>query len=348
MKNKIRELKGDEEDDEPFRPIDVDAILRREGSTYEDGSTEENGDTVPAPIGYQAGLYPPNYPYVNAHGNGIPRQEFRKGCEDHTLPDYDEYANDNAQGINSPFFLRETPRHVVPPTVVAQHEHAQRHPRSYRVCSRVEAAPSWRTDPELWFIQVEAQFAARHITADLTRYHHIVSSLPPATAGELCDSLLAPPAENAYQTMKETLLPCLPPSELERLLQLLDDTDLGDHTPSQLLRYMRRLAGIVTGLDSSLLREVFLQRLPKSMHVALATVAQKDIGKLATIADTIKKAANPSVSIANVQVESASDLPPNEFLELREEIARLTDTVAALQARRSRPLKQRIAPPQQP
>lgn len=79
MKNKIRELKGDEEDDEPFRPIDVDAILRREGSTYEDGSTEENGDTVPAPMGYEAGLYPPNYPYVDAHGNGIPRPEFRKG-----------------------------------------------------------------------------------------------------------------------------------------------------------------------------------------------------------------------------------------------------------------------------
>lgn len=79
MKNKIRELKGDEEDDEPFRPIDVDAILRNEGSTYEDVSTEENGETAPTPMGYQAGMHPPNYPYVNAHVNGISRQKFRKG-----------------------------------------------------------------------------------------------------------------------------------------------------------------------------------------------------------------------------------------------------------------------------
>ncbi|KAH7934192.1 hypothetical protein HPB49_022753 [Dermacentor silvarum] len=97
--------------------------------------------------------------------------------------------------------------------------------------------PFWPADPELWFFQVEAQFAALRITADLTRNHHILSSLPPATASEVGDLLLAPPAENTYQTLKETLIRRLTPSEPERLRQLLNDTDLGDRTPSQLLRH---------------------------------------------------------------------------------------------------------------
>ncbi|XP_037580345.1 uncharacterized protein LOC119463588 [Dermacentor silvarum] len=124
--------------------------------------------------------------------------------------------------------------------------------------------------------------------------------------------------------------------------------DLGDRTPSQLLRHMQRLLGSVTDLDSTLLREIFIQRLPNNVRVALATVAEKDLGKIAAIADTIMAVANHSASVANLQVESASAPSPNEFLELPEKIARLTETVADLQARPSRPLERCSAPPQQP
>ncbi|KAH7979430.1 hypothetical protein HPB49_009408 [Dermacentor silvarum] len=205
--------------------------------------------------------------------------------------------------------------------------------------------PFWPADAELWFIHVEAQFTARRITADLTRCHHIVSSFPPATASEFRDLLLAPPAENTYQTLKETLIRCFTPSEPERLRQLLYDTDLGDRTPSQLLRHMLRLVGSVRGLDGTLLCEIFLQRLPSNVRGVLDTVAEKDYGKMAAIADTIMAAANPSASVANVQVESASAPSPNELLEFREEIARLTETVTALQARASQPLEQRMSLP---
>ncbi|KAH6924955.1 hypothetical protein HPB50_027026 [Hyalomma asiaticum] len=44
-------------------------------------------------------------------------------------------------------------------------------------------------DPELWFIHVESQFATRYITADQTKFHHVVSSLPPAVASEGHDLL---------------------------------------------------------------------------------------------------------------------------------------------------------------
>ncbi|KAL3188780.1 hypothetical protein MRX96_022278 [Rhipicephalus microplus] len=98
--------------------------------------------------------------------------------------------------------------------------------------------PFWTVDPALWFIQVESQFAVRRITADLTKYHYVVSSLPPAIASEIRDLLLAPPVENAHATLKETLIRRVTPSEPQRLQQLLRGTKLGDRTPSQLLRHM--------------------------------------------------------------------------------------------------------------
>nr|XP_050029148.1 uncharacterized protein LOC126525137 [Dermacentor andersoni] len=79
MKNKMRELKGNEDEDEPFRPIDVDAILREESGNYDDESPEDNTDNSPAQTVYQAGMHTQNYPYIAGHANGIPKQEFRKG-----------------------------------------------------------------------------------------------------------------------------------------------------------------------------------------------------------------------------------------------------------------------------
>ncbi|KAL3199502.1 hypothetical protein MRX96_013828 [Rhipicephalus microplus] len=103
--------------------------------------------------------------------------------------------------------------------------------------------PFWPADPALWFIQVESQFAARRITADLTKYHYVVRSLPPTIASEIRDLLLAPPAENAYATLKETLIRRVTLSKPQRLQQLLRGTELGDRTPSQLLRHMQQLLG---------------------------------------------------------------------------------------------------------
>ncbi|XP_075535236.1 uncharacterized protein LOC142570790 [Dermacentor variabilis] len=123
----------------------------------------------------------------------------------------------------------------------------------------VKLPPFWTGDPQLWFVQVESQFAARRITADSTKYQHVVGSLPPATASEVRGLLLTPPAENAYQTLKETLIRRVTPTEPERLLQLLREAELGDRRPSQLLHHMQQLAGDATASDGRLLQELFLR-----------------------------------------------------------------------------------------
>ncbi|XP_037573945.1 uncharacterized protein LOC119456289 [Dermacentor silvarum] len=144
----------------------------------------------------------------------------------------------------------------------------------------VKLPPFWTADPELWFLQVESQFTARRITADQTKYHHVVGSLPPTTASEVRDLLVAPPAVNAYTTLK-------------RLQQLLHGAELGDRTPSQLLRHMQQLLGTTTtDVDSRLLRELFLQWLPINVWMVLASAADKQLSQLAELADLVTAVAS--------------------------------------------------------
>ncbi|XP_077513916.1 uncharacterized protein LOC144124866 [Amblyomma americanum] len=206
----------------------------------------------------------------------------------------------------------------------------------------VKLPPFWTGDPELWFVQVESQFAARRITADSTKYHHVVGSLPHATASEVRDLLLAPPAENAYQTLKETLIRRVTPTEPERLQQPLREAELGDRRPSQLLCHMQQLAGGTTASDGRLVRELFLQRLPTSVRIGLTASGDTDLAKMAELADKLMAVAVPTVASVH------ADAPPaNSLQAMREEISRLADTVAALHSSGNQRPRQRTASPQQ-
>ncbi|KAH6947198.1 hypothetical protein HPB50_017565 [Hyalomma asiaticum] len=192
----------------------------------------------------------------------------------------------------------------------------------------IRLPPFWTAKPQLWFLQVESQFTARRITGELTKYHHVVASLPPAIASEIRDLLVAPPAENAYTTLKQLLISRLTPSEPQRLQQLLHDTELGDRTPSQFLRHMRQLlhtdGATTTDTDSRLLRELFLQRLPGNVRIILASAADKRLSELAELADSVLAVAPPSV--AALQPDIAGRAPTTALHDIREQISRLADT----------------------
>ena len=181
----------------------------------------------------------------------------------------------------------------------------------------VKLPPFWSADPEIWFVQVEAQFTTKGIVAQKTKYDYVVSSLTPEFAMEVRDLLLNPPTVNPYDTLKTQLIKRTTASEQQKLQQLISGEELGDRKPTQLLRRMQQLLGDKLGTSSdanSFVCELFFQRLPSNVRMVLASMdTSMDINKLADMADKVMEVATPTT--------------------LRDEVTRLIYLVASLSTR---------------
>ena len=112
------------------------------------------------------------------------------------------------------------------------------------------------SDVELWFCLCEAEFDNCSITRQDTHFGHIARSLPPEVVQEVCDLIVSRPMTNPYDELKATVIKRTSVSEQRRLRQLLNEEDLGDRKPTQLLRRMRLLLG-VRKFEEALLRQCF-------------------------------------------------------------------------------------------
>ncbi|XP_041461766.1 uncharacterized protein LOC121413071 [Lytechinus variegatus] len=156
--------------------------------------------------------------------------------------------------------------------------------------------PFWRNDPEVWFAQAEAQFATRNIVVESTKYSYVIATLPPEVAQDIRDVLINPPVSEPYTTLKKKIIARTTESEQRRVQMLLTEEELGDRKPSQLLRRMEQLVGDQK-LESGILRQLFLQRLPHNVRLILASTSESlAIADLAALADRILEAHVPVVN----------------------------------------------------
>ncbi|XP_064475642.1 uncharacterized protein LOC135389536 [Ornithodoros turicata] len=136
----------------------------------------------------------------------------------------------------------------------------------------VKIPPFWNANPAVWFSQVECQFRLANITSQATRYFHVAFAVPSDVDCDVADILCAPLSATPYEDLKAAISARTTLSERKRLQQLLSAEDLGNRTPSQLLRHMRTLLGSrATTMDEPLPKELFLQRLPPTVQMLLAT-----------------------------------------------------------------------------
>ena len=170
----------------------------------------------------------------------------------------------------------------------------------------VKVPPFWKTNPKLWFRQLDSQFFNAGITSDVTKYHTLVGAIESDVLACVSDIILQPPAENLYATLRQRLEDHYSDSEEKQLRKLLSDLELGDKRPSQLLREMRDLSG--GKVSDALLKSLWLQRLPTQIQ-AILTTSSDDLGQLTTMADKINEVfsiSGPSVSAIIQQKPSSS------------------------------------------
>lgn len=150
--------------------------------------------------------------------------------------------------------------------------------------TEVKMQAFYETEPELWFIVVESQFAARKITNEKSRYSHVVANLNCSTASQVKDLLKTPFAEGHYDKLKEQLISIYAESESEKFRKLISNADIGDKKPSQFLHYMKSLAN--NSIQDDFIKKLWIQRLPPASRAVLS--ASKDnLDDLAKMADSM-------------------------------------------------------------
>lgn len=198
--------------------------------------------------------------------------------------------------------------------------------------------PFWPEEPEVWFGQVEGQFAISGITSDSTKFHYVISQLDAQFAKEVKDLIINPPASDKYVKLKSELIKRLTASKEKKLKQLLMHEELGDRKPSQFLRHLKSLAGV--NVPDDFLRTIWTSRLSHGIQTVLAgQPATSSIDDLADLADRIQELAVPSPSVASTSMAtpgSSLDILAREVAELRRQFQELATDRSRPRARSTR------------
>lgn len=147
----------------------------------------------------------------------------------------------------------------------------------------------WTKNPDVWFLQVEAQFGLRKITDDDTKYHYVVAALDQNTAASILHVLNNPPTTEKYQDLKDKLTVKCSLTEAERAARLCSMPGIGDGTATQLMDSMLALYPAGKSPDF-IFRHLFVSQLPSEVRAQLTedvSATADDFRKLAKKADGI-------------------------------------------------------------
>lgn len=190
--------------------------------------------------------------------------------------------------------------------------------------SRVAIRPPafWKANPKLWFSQIEAQFNIAKITADETKFNHVVAAIESDILSAVQDIVLKPPETDKYECLKNRLISIFSESEHSKLRKLLQGLELGDERPSQLLSRMRDLSS--NNFTDDALKSLWLTRLPTNIQAILA-VSTESLSQLAIMADKIHEF-SPNNQVSAVQQSSTvpSVTLEAQILELSKQINELS------------------------
>jgi hypothetical protein len=184
-------------------------------------------------------------------------------------------------------------------------------------------APSiWKSDVDLWFLQIESNFKIAGITDPKTQFHCVVTALDVEVLSYVSDLIIAPVTDDSYNQLKTRICQQFSLSETSRLRVLLQELTLGDKRPSQLLHEMHTLAG--KKISDEVLKTLWLQRLPIHTQQILS-VSKDTLPDLAEMADKITEVTGHTPTISEVSRNETISLQ-----SLQSQISTLTVAVDRL------------------
>ncbi|GBM53071.1 hypothetical protein AVEN_58790-1 [Araneus ventricosus] len=103
------------------------------------------------------------------------------------------------------------------------------------------APPFWEGEAELW-LELSVGISIYRRTTDITKYHCVVTALDGKTLSAIRDLIRNLPADKPSDKLKTRVIELFSQSESAQLILLLQDLQLGDKRPSQLLFEMQNLS----------------------------------------------------------------------------------------------------------
>ena len=166
----------------------------------------------------------------------------------------------------------------------------------------------WTDDPKIWF-RAEAQFRAKFIIVDQTKFDYVITALGNRATAEVEAVLLNPPEQGKYNALKTALLNAFGKSQLQKDAELLNISGLGDKKLSVFLRYLESLNN-----DADTLRRAFFQH--NLRHVA---GSRDSSGSKISRSTRVSFSCRPNYTVeANelLPINSVSALSPRNFRNL--------------------------------
>lgn len=188
----------------------------------------------------------------------------------------------------------------------------------------------WRDKPRLWFAQFEAILLGQKLS-DEQKYSLVVRNLEKTDVEQISDIIMSPPSSKRYDEVKKRLLSVYEESETKQLQKLLNEMELGDQKPSQLLRRMKDLAR--DKIPDPTLQMLWCGHLPSSTRAVLSVSNETDINILAAMADKMQEQNKEVNSICECHSSTSKQ---DSYQDLRNMIEDLTNEINELKIRQSR------------
>ena len=160
-------------------------------------------------------------------------------------------------------------------------------------------------DPELWLIQARSQFILAGVSKEETRYHHIVSKLPPEVLINCRDLVKEPYQPGSLQRLVDALLSRYSLTNEQRIKEVLDNIryEVTDK-PSNFFRRLISTADDLISYDLVLAR--FKERLPANIAATITPLTNK-------MAKAYKNSSTRPLEDETTMLEIADAIEPANF-----------------------------------